>query len=414
MFRRFAFIAIGLMLTAFVGSPPRARAADAPDTSGTSAVVELLAQIDEAELQLDLLKGLQDALQGKRNQPMPKPWPAAYAKLAKSDNAEVRQRAQSGGAHLRRSPGRGRTAETGFRHQRRTRETPRSAGNAGRQASARPAPLLRELIADRTVRREALRGLGAYDDPQTPAAILKNYAQFDADERHDALNTLVARPAYAPARSSKHWNAKALPTQDVSAYTARQLQALGDAKLTERMEKVWGTIRETNSDKKAQIAQFKSWLTPDFVKKADLSDGRFVFSRTCQQCHTLYGEGGKVGPDLTGSNRANIDYALENILDPSAVIAADYKMVVFSLSDGRVLSGIIKEQDATTLTVQTDNLRIVLAKDDIEQTKPSAISMMPEHLVDKLTKEQVRDLIGYLATKEQVPLPPGATVTAKP
>ena len=390
-----------------------ALAADAPDTSGTSAVVELLAQIDEAELQLDLLKGLQDALQGKRNQPMPKPWPAAYAKLAKSDNAEVRQRARvvalifgdpQAVAELRKL-----VSDTSAAPEKRREALETLADKHAPDL----APLLRELIADRTVRREALRGLGAYDDPQTPAAILKNYAQFDADERHDALNTLVARPAYALALVEA-LERKALPTQDVSAYTARQLQALGDAKLTERMEKVWGTIRETNSDKKAQIAQFKSWLTPDFVKKADLSDGRFVFSRTCQQCHTLYGEGGKVGPDLTGSNRANIDYALENILDPSAVIAADYKMVVFSLSDGRVLSGIIKEQDATTLTVQTDNLRIVLAKDDIEQTKPSAISMMPEHLVDKLTKEQVRDLIGYLATKEQVPLPPGATVTAKP
>ena len=50
-----------------------------------------------------------------------------------------------------------------------------------------------------------------------------------------------------------------------------------------------------------------------------------MFAKTCQQCHTLYGVGGKVGPDITGSNRPNLDYLLENILDPSAVIPNDYK-----------------------------------------------------------------------------------------
>ena len=57
----------------------------------------------------------------------------------------------------------------------------------------------------------------------------------------------------------------------------------------------------------------------------DLSLGRALFVKTCAQCHTLYGTGGKVGPDITGSNRPNLDYLLENILDPSAVIPNDYK-----------------------------------------------------------------------------------------
>ena len=57
---------------------------------------------------------------------------------------------------------------------------------------------------------------------------------------------------------------------------------------------------------------------------ADLSLGRALFAKTCAKCHTLFGVGGKVGPDITGSNRANLDYLLENILDPSAVIPKEY------------------------------------------------------------------------------------------
>ena len=49
----------------------------------------------------------------------------------------------------------------------------------------------------------------------------------------------------------------------------------------------------------------------------DVNLGRAVFAKTCLNCHTLYGVGGKVGPEITGANRGNIDYLLENILDPS-------------------------------------------------------------------------------------------------
>ena len=167
--------------------------------------------------------------------------------------------------------------------------------------------LLRET--DRRSNSAPRRPYKACRHLRRPANACRDLEELRAVRRRRTAR--CAQHVWSPGRPTR-WRfvealeRKALPTQDVSAYTARQLQALGDAKLTERMEKVWGTIRETNSDKKAQIAQFKSWLTPDFVKKADLSDGRFVFSRTCQQCHTLFDTGGKVGPDLTGSNRADL------------------------------------------------------------------------------------------------------------
>ena len=67
----------------------------------------------------------------------------------------------------------------------------------------------------------------------------------------------------------------------------------------------------------------------------DLAQGRAIFGKSCAQCHTLFGVGGKVGPDLTGSNRANLDYLLENIIDPSAVIPKEYAATVVDMKDGR-------------------------------------------------------------------------------
>ena len=67
-----------------------------------------------------------------------------------------------------------------------------------------------------------------------------------------------------------------------------------------------------------------------------------MFAKTCQQCHTLFGAGGKIGPELTGSNRANLDYLLSNILDPSAVMAKEYQPSVIVTADGRVVTGIVQ------------------------------------------------------------------------
>ena len=77
--------------------------------------------------------------------------------------------------------------------------------------------------------------------------------------------------------------------------------------------------------------------------------------KTCAACHTLFGEGGKIGPDITGSNRANLDYILENVLDPSAIVGKDYRMTILALKDGRVVSGLIQKETDSALTIRTIN-----------------------------------------------------------
>jgi putative heme-binding domain-containing protein len=123
------------------------------------------------------------------------------------------------------------------------------------------------------------------------------------------------------------------------------------------------------------------------------------------QCHTLYGVGGKIGPDLTGSNRDHVDYVLNQVIDPSAAVPTQYQMQVITLNDGRLITGIVQEKTARSVVVQTATQRLVLAAEDIDQMKPSRMSMMPERQFDKMTPEEIRDLLGYLATHSQVPLP---------
>ena len=130
--------------------------------------------------------------------------------------------------------------------------------------------------------------------------------------------------------------------------------------------------------------------------KADLRRGRQLFVKNCASCHKLYDEGGDVGPGLTGSQRSNLDYLLENVLDPSAVVPREYQVSILTTASGRTLTGIIKEETERAVTVQTQNESVVVARDDVESRTQTNVSMMPEGLFDKLSPEEVRDLVAYL------------------
>jgi putative heme-binding domain-containing protein len=265
-------------------------------------------------------------------------------------------------------------------------------------------PLLKELVSDRATAAVAMRGLASFDSAETPALILRYYHLLGVKERPEAINTLASRPTYARALLDAVAN-KQIARGDVSAFNARQIRSFNDPKLNRQLEQVWGEVRETPRERKQLVARYKSLLTPERLKEADRSRGRQVFNNVCAACHTLHGQGKQIGPDLTGSNRDNLDYLLENIIDPSAIVAADFRMSVVSLKDGRVLTGIVGEQTTRTVAVQTQTEKVKFERSEIDEIRPTPQSLMPDGLLNAMTDEQVRDLIGYLMAREQVPLP---------
>jgi putative heme-binding domain-containing protein len=175
---------------------------------------------------------------------------------------------------------------------------------------------------------------------------------------------------------------------------------LGNKTLDKRIGDVWGLVRSTPAEKQKKIADLRKIINSQ-NQTLNLAHGRTLYLKACHQCHTLYGLGGKIGPDLTGSNRANLDYILENMVDPSAVIPKEYSMSTIALENGRVVTGIVKDETTTALTLQTANELVVLAKKDIESRKPSEISMMPDNLLQNLSGSEIRDLVGYLRNPTQ-------------
>jgi putative membrane-bound dehydrogenase-like protein len=369
-----------------------------------ATLVAALGSADEKVL-LDLLSGAREALRGRKSMKMPDGWPAVYAKLSGSKDNSIREHAVAL-ALLFDDP----QALIDLR-----RTALLTTASAGERRAALEAlidkrisdlaPVLHRLLADKVVRRVALRGLAAIPHDATPAKVLAIYNDLTIEEKQDAVATLAARKEYA-LELLKAVESKTVPRTDVSAYIARQISALNDKEVSDRLGQVWGEVRQSAPQKKEQLARYRKQLTPNYLKGADLSNGRLLYTKSCLQCHKLYGEGGTIGPDLTGSNRSDLDYLLSNLIDPSAEVGRDFRMSAISMEDGRKLTGIVVERTPARVVVQTATERLVLAPDDVESVRDSQLSIMPEGQLEALTREQVRDLIAYVASNKQVPLSP--------
>ena len=119
----------------------------------------------------------------------------------------------------------------------------------------------------------------------------------------------------------------------------------------------------------------------------------------CVRCHKVRGEGGEVGPELTGiGQKQPRTYLLESIVAPNQAIAQGFESVVVARSDGQVLAGVLKGEDDKTLRLMTAEAKLIeIPKSDIEERKRGA-SAMPEELHKKLTKAELRDLVEFLSS----------------
>jgi putative heme-binding domain-containing protein len=264
--------------------------------------------------------------------------------------------------------------------------------------------ILQKLLSDRDLQVDAVRGLAAFDNPNTPQLLIERWNGFQPAAQREAVNTLASRATYARVLLTAIAEQR-LSREAISPFHVRQLLTLGDDAIRDTVAQLWPELEQVAAAKVQRIADYRERLTPATLAAADLSAGRQVYQRVCANCHVLFGQGGKVGPDLTGAQRSNLNYLLENIVDPSATVSENFRMAVVITVDGRVLNGVLAEKTDRTVTVATPTDRIVLAVDEIEEIRSSNLSIMPEGQLDLLTADQARDLVAYLMSPQQVELP---------
>lgn len=374
----------------------------ASEDSTREELIGALAVIREDEERRIILDAMEEALGRRRGLAMPAAWPRAYRNLAESEEDWVRDSALVLAAMfgddqaypaLRSRLG---DAEAPVED----RELALDALVRGRDSEA--VPELCDLLGDPELRGPALKALASFDDPSIPGAILAAYPDLSEAQRRDAVSTLTSRAGAALALFDAI-ESEAVDRSVLTAFELRKLRDMGEPKVTQRLTEVWGVVRDVQPDAEATIEAWKQRLSEEVLAAADLHTGRDVFARTCQRCHTLYGEGMEIGPDLTGSNRPDLDYLLQNMVDPNAIIPKEYQVTILRTTDGRIVTGIVEEETDDAVTVQTENELVTLAAEEIEARRDDPNSMMPVGQLETLAEEEVAALVAYLRHDAQVP-----------
>lgn len=354
------------------------------------------------EKQLAVLNGLSEAFKGWHKAPEPASWKAFSQSTAARDNPDaVRE------LDLLFGDGRALDELRQIVRSNAPLQTRKSALES--LIKAKPDDLRRtceSLLDQREINAVAARGLSQFDDPKVGERLAQMYRRFQPNDRPGLIEILVSRPSFANALLDRiDADRNPIPRGDVTAFHARQILGFSDPILSEKLAQRWGTLRDSPADRRQAIDAMKASMTPNVLADADVTQGRTLFNKTCSQCHRLFGEGESIGPDLTGAQRSSLDYLLENILDPSAVVGKDHRMSIVLLDDGRVFNGLIVSQNDKTLVIQTQTRKETLSQDAVEQIRITPLSPMPDGLLTTLSDDQIRDLIGYLMSPTQVSLP---------
>ena len=326
-------------------------------------LVETLGKVQDPSTLKSLMNGMLLGLEGRRDVQAPENWGAIAVKLETHTDADVRDLA----SQLSRLFGDESAIQRALATIRNTKITADIREKTLRallgQQNVEASKMLEGLLDDPKLQMTAVRGYAAVENKAAPAILLKRYSSMSLELKRAAIETLATRKPYAEALLNAV-REKKIPKTDVPTHVARSLNTL----LGDRFVKAFGKPPTLGADREKLIARWKSRITPQRLATADVVNGRRVFKKTCASCHLMYGEGGKIGPDLTGSNRANLDYLLLNSVDPSYDVPAAYKMVTILTEDGRSVNGVIAEEDNVRVVLKTvENPRLVIAKADIDE-----------------------------------------------
>jgi putative heme-binding domain-containing protein len=366
-------------------------------TVDADAVEPLVAAIGKnPKTQVSLLEGMRDGLEGRYDLRAPANWPAVYARLQQSSEKVAHmamELAQQFGdtEAARKSLVVLKNKNAPLAQRRKALQTLTAQQ---RQELVKEIPALMEEPA---IRPAAIQAIAGFDNKALGEMLLKQYKTFDTAEKLLVVQTLAARPQYGWLLTQA-LKENTVPKRDVPPYVARQLLRVVGSGFVE----VWGPI-EQNGTEEVAYAKYRKLLTDNAISGASAIKGRVVFQRTCGSCHKMYGQGGNIGPDLTGSNRTNTEYLLFNVLNPSGEIQDDYKLVVITTRDGRTYSGNVVSENERQLTLRVVGQEaVVINKSSIQSREVTPVSMMPPGLFNTLTDAEVLDLVAYFRTSEQV------------
>jgi putative membrane-bound dehydrogenase-like protein len=265
---------------------------------------------------------------------------------------------------------------------------------AERRVDAAVPTFLKLLRFERgeALRLDLVNALQRFASPDIARELLDLYPGLTSKLRDTAQAALASRPDWS-RRLLAAVDEGQLKKEQISIANLLAITAFKDAASDALITKHWGRLTKSSEEKEAQIAKVKKLLAG---AKGDAKAGHEIFKLACAVCHTLHKEGGKIGPDLTGYERDNLDFILPAIVDPSLALREEYIAFNITTTDDAALTGLVTELTKTSVTLlDVAGNKTVLPRTSIKEMKASHTSLMPEGLLDALTEQQVKDLFAY-------------------
>jgi putative heme-binding domain-containing protein len=251
-----------------------------------------------------------------------------------------------------------------------------------------------------------LAALGRVETPKLADIILAEYPTLAPEVQPLAIELIMQRELWARKLLDAVLQDR-LPKSVLDANHLRKIVESNDREALWAVEKTFGKIRaERNPEREKVVAEMGEYLQANI---GDPIAGQNVFKNLCAQCHTIYGQGGNVGPDITANGRASFDQLVSNVFDPSLVIGADYQVSTVVTKDGRNLTGLVVEDNERRVVIRMagENEETV-PRNNVEYTRRSKLSMMPEGVENVFSKKELCDLFAFLSLDK-----PPADSTAK-
>jgi len=271
----------------------------------------------------------------------------------------------------------------------------------GKQEAVMPMVTLLKSSAAPSLKRGILQAAAKFDDKRLPEALLLGWeGQIAGDKalREDALRVMTGRKGWAQILMNfvNEWK---VPAKHFTIDIVRQLSLHKDPDIDASIEKHWRGLLATGPtpEKKREAERIKTVLKTGL---GDANKGKLQFTARCAVCHSLFSEGGKIGPELTGYDRSNADFWLDNLFTPSLEIREGFGTYIVKTKDGQILSGLMDAQDANGIVLKDmAGNKTAIKQADIETLEASPISLMPEGLTTGMTDADLKDFFAYLMRK---------------
>lgn len=242
------------------------------------------------------------------------------------------------------------------------------------------------------VQLAALDTLAKFDSADVPQLVLEAWPAMSPKIRATATETLLARAAWVGAFLDAV-EKKTVLTTDLDPARVQLLLKSPDEKTRARAAKLFGGAAV--SKRADVIKKYEKALD----LKGDALKGKAIFKEHCAACHKLESVGENVGPDLASIKNRGTESVLANIIDPNREVLPQYYSYLLITGDDTIISGMISAETANTVTVRkTDGMSETVQRVNIATLKSSGLSAMPEGLEEKISLQQMADLLAYLGS----------------